>query len=118
MRGFCSISDPSDFPYVIYYATFPAGTSQGLQQCVNINTVNDMDVENNEAFTVNLLAANSSAVTIGDRSGGKTATITINDNDGKKLLGTHSMQPILGKLFLVVHTGKLIQIAEQRMQTE
>lgn len=85
VNNFCSIADPADFPYIIYYATFPAGTPPGQQQCVNISTVNDTDVENNEIFTVNLVA-NSSKVAIGDRAGGTTATITITDNDGEKLL--------------------------------
>ena len=57
---------------------FPAGSTNGSTQCINITTIDDEVLEGNETFTV-YLAVNSSSVMLGNNE----ATVTILDNDCK-----------------------------------
>ena len=65
----------SDYVSVSMDVVFPAGTSNGGMQCIDVPITNDGEMEGDETFTVTL----SPALTLGN----VVTTITITDNDGE-----------------------------------
>ena len=61
---------------------FTVGSTKGQSVCVSVSTFEDRIVEYTEYFQISL-STNSSSVTIGDRAGGVTLSVDIQDNDGK-----------------------------------
>ena len=57
---------------------FPAGTSNGGRQCIDVPIIDDSEMEGDETFTV-VLTTLSSAVILGNA----VTIITITDNDGE-----------------------------------
>ena len=67
----------SDYVSVSMDVVFPAGTSNGGMQCIDVTIIDDSEVEEDE-FTVTLTTS-SPLVTLGNA----VTTITITDNDGE-----------------------------------
>ena len=68
----------SDYVSVSMDVVFPAGTSNGGVQCIDVTIMDDSEMEGDETFTVTLTTS-SPAVTLGNA----VTTITITDNDGE-----------------------------------
>ena len=62
---------------------FPAGSVAGEQRCIHVPIINDVLVEVPEIFSVN---AESTDPNVEFEAGGDQSTVTITDNDSKKLI--------------------------------
>ena len=67
---------------------FPAGSSVGERRCINITLNDDVLVEVPESFSV---IADSTDPHVEFTPGGNVATVTITDNDSKKLADWYSI---------------------------
>eukprot|EP00731_Ephydatia_muelleri_P002078 Em0001g2078a len=76
----CVELGPKDYGAVSEVRVFTEGSVEGQSLCVTVTTVDDSIVEGTETFQITL-SANSPNVTIGDRAGGVTFTVNVNDND-------------------------------------
>ena len=74
----------SDYVSVSMDVVFPAGTSNGGMQCIDVTIIDDSEMEGDETFTV-ALSTSSPVVTFGNAVTLENAvtTITITDNDGE-----------------------------------
>ena len=63
--------------------TIPAGPIPSAPVCIPISTTPDLFIEGNHDFTLSIQQPANPSVAIGTPS---TATVTINDNDGTKLI--------------------------------
>ena len=68
----------SDYVSVSMDVVFPASTSNGDMQCIDVTIMDDSEMEGDETFTV-ALTTSSPVVTLGNA----VTTITITDNDGE-----------------------------------
>lgn len=71
-----------DFTNTTQIAFFPVGSSVGEQRCINILLNDEVLVEVPESFSV---TADSNDPNVLFTPGGNVATVTITDNDSKKL---------------------------------
>lgn len=78
----CLYIGPKDYKAIISEErVFTVGSVEGQSVCVTVTTIDDTVVEDTETFQITL-TTNSPNVTIGDRAGGVTFTVYMNDNDG------------------------------------
>lgn len=78
---FCITVSPDDYyPNSQEIKTFPSGSVVGTTQCVTYNIVDDVNVEDDEHFTVNLLPDNPNDIVSGDAP---ATTVEIQNDDGK-----------------------------------
>ena len=69
----------SDYVSVSMDVVFPAGTSNGDMQCIDVTIIDDSEMEGDETFTVALTTSSPVVMTLGNA----VTTITITDNDGE-----------------------------------
>lgn len=72
-----------DFTPSLQTVVFPLGSSAGEQRCINVPINNDALVEVLETFSV---SANSNDPNVEFSVGGNLATVSIMDDDRKKLV--------------------------------
>ena len=68
----------SDYVSVSMDVVFPAGTSNGGMQCIDVTIIDDIEMEGDETFTVTLTTSSSTVNLVN-----AVTTITITDNDGE-----------------------------------
>ena len=67
---------------------FPAGSTKGTKQCINISIVDDLLAEGKEVFNIQATVNSSSVVLFGPALNSSHATIEVEilDNDGRPAL--------------------------------
>ena len=79
--NFFAATSGSDYVSVTMDVVFPAGSSNGAMQCIDVSITDDSAVEGDETFTV-ALTTSSAIVTLGNA----LTTITITNTDGEYAL--------------------------------